>query len=100
MIHDTQSPQILKCQISQKQDGWRNIYAIMKTMYPLGYHHNDFVAHTYIMCPGAQGRRNEFQSGGAMEHWKEFSATTVGWQEKCLSSRRSRTAKAVTFWPW
>ena len=68
MIHDTQSPQILKSQISQKQDGQRNIYAIMKTMYPLGYHHNDFVAHAYIMCPGAQDRRNEFQSGGAMKH--------------------------------
>ena len=38
MIHDTQS-----VQISQKQDG-RNIYAIMKTMCPPGYHHNGFVA--------------------------------------------------------
>ena len=38
MIHDTQS-----AQISQKQDG-RNIYAIMKTMCPPGYHHNGFVA--------------------------------------------------------
>ena len=38
MIHDTQS-----AQISQKQDG-RNIYAIMKTMCPAGYHHNGFVA--------------------------------------------------------
>ena len=38
MIHDTQS-----AQTSQKQDG-RNIYAIMKTMYPPGYHHNGFVA--------------------------------------------------------
>ena len=34
MIHDTQS-----AEISQKQDG-RNIYAIMKTMCPPGYHHN------------------------------------------------------------
>ena len=34
MIHDTQS-----AQISQKQDE-RNIYAIMKTMCPPGYHHN------------------------------------------------------------
>ena len=32
-----------KSQISQKQDG-RNIYAIMKTMRPPGYHHNGFVA--------------------------------------------------------
>ena len=38
MIHNTQS-----AQISQKQDG-RNIYAIIKTMCPPGYHHNDFVA--------------------------------------------------------
>ena len=30
-------------QISQKQDGC-NIYAIMKTMCPPGYHHNGFVA--------------------------------------------------------
>ena len=37
MIHDTQS-----AQISQKQDE-RNIYVIMKTMCPPGYHHNDFV---------------------------------------------------------
>ena len=37
MIHDTQS-----AQISQKQDG-RNIYAIMKTMYPYGYHRKGFV---------------------------------------------------------
>ena len=38
MIHDIQSTQI-----SHKQDG-RNIYAIMKTMRPLAYHHNGFVA--------------------------------------------------------
>ena len=38
MIHDTQS-----AQISQKQDE-RNIYFIMKTMCPLGCHHNGFVA--------------------------------------------------------
>ena len=38
MIHDTQS-----AQISQKQDE-RNIYVIMKTMCPLSYHHNGFVA--------------------------------------------------------
>ena len=38
MIHDTQSDQI-----SEKQEK-RNLYAIMKTMCPLGYYHNDFVA--------------------------------------------------------
>ena len=38
MIHDTQS-----AQISQRQDE-RNLYAIMKTMCPPGYHHNGFVA--------------------------------------------------------
>ena len=38
MIHDTQS-----AQISQKQDE-RNIYVIMKTMCPRGYHHNGVVA--------------------------------------------------------
>ena len=37
MIHNTQS-----AQISQKQDG-RDIYAIMKTICPPGYHHNGFV---------------------------------------------------------
>ena len=38
VTHDTQS-----AQISQKQDE-RNIYVIMKTMCPPGYHHNGFVA--------------------------------------------------------
>ena len=38
MIHDKQS-----AQIPQKQDE-RNIYVIMKTMCPPGYHHNGFVA--------------------------------------------------------
>ena len=33
----------MSAQISQKQDG-RHIYAIMKTMCPIGYHHNGFVA--------------------------------------------------------
>ena len=37
VIHDIQS-----AQISQKQDG-RNIYVIMKTMCPPGYHHNGFM---------------------------------------------------------
>ena len=35
--HDTQSAQILR-----KQDE-RNIYGVMKTMCPLGYHHNGFL---------------------------------------------------------
>ena len=38
MIHDTQS-----AQISQKQDEL-NIYVMMKTMCPPGYHCNGFVA--------------------------------------------------------
>ena len=38
-----------------------------------------------------------FQSGVAMEHWKALSTTMVGWQKKCLNSRRSRP-KALTFW--
>ena len=38
LIHNTQS-----AQISQMQDG-HNIYAIVKTMCPPGYHHNGFVA--------------------------------------------------------
>ena len=38
LIHDIQS-----AQISQKLDG-RNIYAIMKTMRPSGYHQNGFMA--------------------------------------------------------
>ena len=37
MIYGAQS-----AQVSQKQDG-RNIYTIMKTMCPPGYHHNAFV---------------------------------------------------------
>ena len=42
MIHDTQS-----AKISQKKDE-HNIYVIMKTMCPLDYHHNGFVAiHVY-----------------------------------------------------
>ena len=45
MIHDTQS-----AQISQKQDE-RNIYVIMKTMCPTGYHHNGPVAtHALGQC--------------------------------------------------
>ena len=55
MIHDTQS-----AQISQKQDE-RNIYVIMKTMCPPGYHRNDFLAthalghmmYGTIVCPSA-----------------------------------------------
>ena len=38
MIHNTQI-----AQIPQKQNE-HNIYVIMKTMWPLGYHHNEFVA--------------------------------------------------------
>ena len=33
---------------TQKQDDW-NLYAIMKTMYPPGYHHNNFVV-THASC--------------------------------------------------
>ena len=47
MIHDTQS-----AQISQKQDG-RNIYVIMKTMCPHGYHNNGFVATHALDALGA-----------------------------------------------
>ena len=46
-----------------------------------------------------QGRRNWFQSEAAMEHWKLLPATMVGWQGKCLNSRRSGMAETVTFWP-
>ena len=42
-MHNTQSPQI-----SQKQDG-RNIYAIMKTMHPPGYHHHGLVVVNLFM---------------------------------------------------
>ena len=38
MINDKQ-----RAQISQKRDG-HNIYVIMKTTCPPGYHHNGFVA--------------------------------------------------------
>ena len=47
-----------------------------------------------------QGRRNGFQNGEAMEHWKVLSTTMVGRQENVLNSRRSRMAKTVTFSPW
>ena len=47
MIHNTQS-----AQISQDQDG-RNIYVIMKTMFPPSHHHNSFVA-TRNSCTCAQ----------------------------------------------
>ena len=43
VIHDTQG-----AQISQKQDEW-NLYGIMKTMYTLGYGHNNFVV-THASC--------------------------------------------------
>ena len=57
-MHDTQS-----AQISQMQDEY-NIYAIMKTICPPGYHPNGFVGthalghimygcQPYIMCPSA-----------------------------------------------
>ena len=44
MIHDTQS-----AQISQKQDQY-DIYFIMRTMCPPGYHHNGFVATHVPKC--------------------------------------------------
>ena len=44
------------------------------------------------------GRRNGFQSGGAMKHWKLFSATMVNRQEKILNSSRSKLTKTVTFY--
>ena len=43
VIHDTQS-----AQTSQKQDE-HNIYVIMKTMCPPGYHRNGFVATHALM---------------------------------------------------
>ena len=48
MIHDTQS-----AQISQKHDE-HNIYVIVKTMCPPGYHHNGFVA-THALRPMMYG---------------------------------------------
>ena len=48
----------------------------------------------------AQGRRNGFQSGGPMKHWKVLPATMVGQQEKFSNSKRSRMAKTIIFWPW
>ena len=47
-----------------------------------------------------RGRRNGFENGGLMEHWKVLPVTMVGWQGKILNSRRSRMAKIVEFWPW
>lgn len=45
-----------------------------------------------------QGRRNGFQNGVAMEHWKVLSATMFSGQEKFLMSRRFGMAKIATFW--
>ena len=47
-----------------------------------------------------QGRRNGFQSRGAMEQRKVLPATMVGRQEKSLNFRHSRMAETVTFRPW
>ena len=47
-----------------------------------------------------QDRRNGFQSGGTIEHWKILSTTMVDRQENVLNFRRSRMAKIVTCWPW
>ena len=51
-----------------------------------------------------QSRESGFRSEGAMEHWQVLSATMFGGPEKFLNSRRStrcsRMAKTVTFWPW
>ena len=57
-ISDPRHTESQSAQISQMQDE-HNIYAIMKTMCPPGYHHNGFVVtHAvghmmYIMCPSA-----------------------------------------------
>ena len=62
MIHNTQN-----IQISQKQDE-HNIYAVIKTMCPPGYHHNGFVAtHTlghmmYHCGDNQEGRRIFFMT--------------------------------------
>ena len=47
-----------------------------------------------------QGRRNGFQSRGAIEHWKVFPIVTVDRQEKNLNSIGSRMTKTVTLWRW
>ena len=55
MTHDTQ-----RAQISQKQDE-RNIYVIMKTTCPPGYHHNDFVATHALAHTCTHGQVHELQ---------------------------------------
>ena len=49
-----------------------------------------------------QGRRNEFQSKGAMEIMKSIKKplNSIVNSKKNLNSRRSRMAKTLTFWPW
>ena len=59
------------------------------------YTHLFILIYTYL-----QGRRNGFQSGGAMEHWKVLSAAMVDRQERFPNSRQSRITKTIIFWPW
>ena len=68
MIHDTQS-----AQISQKQDE-HNIYVIMKTMCPPGYHHNGFVA-THALRSCAQVHELPQSHCGDNREGTLFSAT-------------------------
>ena len=76
MIHDTQS-----AQISQKQD-WRNIYVIMKTMCPPGYHHNGFVAiHAlgHCVCRGSLMTTHITLLALLVEH------SLVHWYQQCVT---------------
>ena len=87
MIHYTQS-----AQISQKQDG-RNIYVIMKTMCPPGYHHNGFVAthalghmmYGYtLLVPMNQRVLNKH----SLVHWYQ-QCVTVHHVPKCMSCHKA-----------
>ena len=85
MIHDTQS-----AQISQKQDEY-DIYAIMETICPSCYHHNEFVAtHTFghlmysytFLVPTNQTvlkkqskERNRSSRMHSLVHWYQQCAT-------------------------
>ena len=90
MIHDTQS-----AQISQKQDE-RNIYVIMKTMCPPGYHHNGFVAThalghmmygSTLLVPMNQRVLNK-QSKHSLVHWYQ-QCGTVHHVPKCMSCHKA-----------
>ena len=72
-------------------------FAVLYKLFPFLNHKYKTVLRTETLLESAlQGRRNGFQSGGAMKHWKVLS----GKKKKILNSRGSAMPKIVTFRPW